>query len=162
MKVIADHGVEGLTHRLVASQAEVPLSATSYYFGSIENLLIAAMTDAATQDVERLRSRFDDLAPDADITEAITEAIVAMFADSRRNAVAVTELYTAAVRRKELRDVAILWEQSWFELLSPRIGEAAATAVGAATGGIVQSALLREETPTPEAVRAIIAQVLEG
>lgn len=160
--MIVEHGVEGLTHRLVAEAADVPLAATTYYFSSLEALLIAAMKDAVERDLEALRASFDELPHDGEIADAIAHAILALLANERRNAVVITELYTAALRRDELRQMAIEWEASWTELLAPRIGVRAAQAIGSATGGIVQSALLRRETPSLDEVAAIVRLVLPG
>ena len=39
LRVIAERGVEAVTHRAVADAAGVPLSATTYYFESLDELL---------------------------------------------------------------------------------------------------------------------------
>lgn len=49
MRIVVRDGVRGVRHRAVAAEAGVPLSATTYYFKDIENLL----TDAFAQYVER-------------------------------------------------------------------------------------------------------------
>lgn len=47
LEVIADHGLEGATHRAIAAAADVPLSATSYFFTSLDALIGAAVTRVA-------------------------------------------------------------------------------------------------------------------
>ncbi|GGO65039.1 hypothetical protein GCM10010982_05890 [Bowmanella pacifica] len=42
LDLIADGGLAALSHRTIASRAEVRLSLTSYYFGSLDNLIEAA------------------------------------------------------------------------------------------------------------------------
>ncbi|EIK97789.1 TetR family transcriptional regulator [Pseudomonas sp. M47T1] len=49
MRIVVRDGVRGVRHRAVAAQAGVPLSATTYYFKDIEDLL----TDTFAQYVER-------------------------------------------------------------------------------------------------------------
>ncbi|MFJ9991246.1 TetR/AcrR family transcriptional regulator [Pseudomonas putida] len=49
MRIVVRDGVRGVRHRAVAAEAEVPLSATTYYFKDIEDLL----TDTFAQYVER-------------------------------------------------------------------------------------------------------------
>ena len=49
MRIIVREGVRGVRHRAVAAEAQVPLSATTYYFKDIEDLL----TDTFAQYVER-------------------------------------------------------------------------------------------------------------
>lgn len=49
MRIVVRDGVRGVRHRAVAAEAGVPLSATTYYFKDIEDLL----SDAFAQYVER-------------------------------------------------------------------------------------------------------------
>lgn len=49
MRIVVRDGVRGVRHRAVAAEANVPLSATTYYFNDIEDLL----TDTFAQYVER-------------------------------------------------------------------------------------------------------------
>ncbi|WP_191832223.1 TetR/AcrR family transcriptional regulator [Pseudomonas fluorescens] len=49
MRIVVREGVRGVRHRAVATEAGVPLSATTYYFKDIEDLL----TDTFAQYVER-------------------------------------------------------------------------------------------------------------
>ena len=49
MRIVVRDGVRGVRHRAVAAEAGVPLSATTYYFKDIEDLLI----DSFAQYVER-------------------------------------------------------------------------------------------------------------
>ena len=49
MRIVVRDGVRGVRHRAVAAEAGVPLSATTYYFNDIEDLL----TDTFAQYVER-------------------------------------------------------------------------------------------------------------
>ncbi|AIZ31856.1 TetR/AcrR family transcriptional regulator [Pseudomonas sp. K1(2024)] len=49
MRIVVRDGVRGVRHRAVAAEAGVPLSATTYYFKDIEDLL----TDSFAQYVER-------------------------------------------------------------------------------------------------------------
>ena len=49
MRIVVRDGVRGVRHRAVAAEADVPLSATTYYFKDIDDLL----TDTFAQYVER-------------------------------------------------------------------------------------------------------------
>ena len=42
LRVIGAHGADAVTHRAVAAEAGVPLSATTYYFASLDDLAAAA------------------------------------------------------------------------------------------------------------------------
>ena len=46
IEVVADRGVEGLTHRRVAAVAGIPLGSTTYHFATLDDLLAAAIAEA--------------------------------------------------------------------------------------------------------------------
>lgn len=52
LRVIARDGVRGVRHRAVATEAGVPLSATTYYFKDIHDLLADAFTLYAKETIE--------------------------------------------------------------------------------------------------------------
>ncbi|MBK9158820.1 MAG: TetR family transcriptional regulator [Propionibacteriaceae bacterium] len=54
VRVVADHGVDGLTHRAVAQRAGVSLSSTTYHFASKEAIVAAALQRVVDLDLERL------------------------------------------------------------------------------------------------------------
>ncbi|HWU08014.1 MAG TPA: TetR family transcriptional regulator, partial [Streptomyces sp.] len=43
LRVVADRGIGGLSHRTVAAEADVPLGSTTYHFASLDELLVAAL-----------------------------------------------------------------------------------------------------------------------
>lgn len=158
--MIADHGIEGLTHRRVAASASVPLSATTYYFSSLEDLLAAAMADLVERDLAVLRQRFAEIAPGGRLAEPLAEIVAQATSEGRRNSVVVVELHAAALRRESLRQIAVAWERSWQELLAPRVGEVAAWTVSAAAAWLINRALLEDrELSVPEA-EAVLRHVL--
>ncbi|MGW4247349.1 TetR/AcrR family transcriptional regulator [Nocardia sp. NPDC004722] len=63
VEVIAEGGVKAATHRAIAARAGVPLSSTSYFFTSIDELISAAMDLAATRLIGEIRQLA--LEPDA-------------------------------------------------------------------------------------------------
>jgi len=60
LRVIAEVGVDAVTHRRVAEVAGLPLASTTYWFESKEHLLTAALERAADRDVARLRALLGD------------------------------------------------------------------------------------------------------
>src|SRR6516225_3412599 len=56
LRVVAEAGVEAVTHRRVAEMARLPLASTTYWFESREHLLTAALERAAERDVQRLEA----------------------------------------------------------------------------------------------------------
>ena len=62
-ELIGEHGPDAVTHRAVAERAGLPLSATTYWFDSKEELLQETLLLAAREEVERLERLVLDLAP---------------------------------------------------------------------------------------------------
>lgn len=58
LRVIARDGVRGVRHRAVAKEADVPLSATTYYFKDIHDLLADAFTLYAQENLETVVDPF--------------------------------------------------------------------------------------------------------
>ncbi len=58
LRVVIRDGVRGVRHRAVAKEADVPLSATTYYFKDIHDLLTDAFTLFAKENLETLINPF--------------------------------------------------------------------------------------------------------
>lgn len=54
LRVIAEHGIRGVTHRAVAEEAGTSLRATTYYFASKDDLLIQALTHYVDDRIDRV------------------------------------------------------------------------------------------------------------
>src|ERR671912_2321759 len=63
LRVIGARGADAVTHRAVAEEAGVPLSATTYYFASKEELLEQTLLMAAREETARLERLGPQLAP---------------------------------------------------------------------------------------------------
>lgn len=78
LSLIADHGVDAVTHRKVAKAAEVPLGSTTYYFASREHLLREAFVhyiEFAREHHARLGAKLDpsSIASMVDLLVELTE-----------------------------------------------------------------------------------------
>jgi DNA-binding transcriptional regulator YbjK len=104
VEVVAAHGVGGATHRAIATRAGVPLSTTSYFFASLDDLIVAALKAFATAsiaDLEETAAAFSSstLSP----AEAVQLLVEALVAEPRASTIAQFEIYLEAARRSELR-----------------------------------------------------------
>ncbi|HWI22373.1 MAG TPA: TetR family transcriptional regulator [Baekduia sp.] len=150
LKAIAIHGVEGLTHRRVAEAAGVSVSATTYHFSSLEELLEAAIRAAADQDIATLGERFHP----GMTGEEFADYVVAAARTRTQETIVASELYVAALRREGLREVAIAWDRAWIDVLKPIVGDNAA-AVTAAIGGLLMRRLYEDERDIEEFAASI-------
>src|SRR3954454_18360884 len=74
--VVAERGVEGVTHRAVAAAAGVPLGSTTYHFATLDDLLVMALQTAAKHNIAGLRAWERDLPPDADLAAELTDLVM--------------------------------------------------------------------------------------
>lgn len=120
LRLIGERGADAVTHRAVAEEADVPLSATTYYFASKEELLEQALLLAAREETERLERLVLELAPrDLSVDEwaaAVGRQIAGDVAADPANHVALFELGLEATRRPPLRGELQRWQDAHLRL----------------------------------------------
>lgn len=141
LDVILDEGVRGVSHRRVAAVAEVPTSATTYYFSSLEDLVAEAFTQVVERDLAFVRDTLRELGLERDPLRALTGLVHALI-EQRTLAVLAGELWTAALRSERLERIARAWDEGWFEALAPYLDPLGARMVPALCTGIVQQAVM--------------------
>jgi DNA-binding transcriptional regulator YbjK len=114
LRVIGAHGADSVTHRAVATEAGVPLSATTYYFESKEQLLQQSLLLAAREDTERIERVVLDLAPRSlsvgEWADAVSGVVGASLRDEAATQVALFELGLEATRTPALRQELADWQ----------------------------------------------------
>jgi DNA-binding transcriptional regulator YbjK len=129
LRVVAEKGVDAVTHRRVAEVAGLPLASTTYYFESKEHLLTAALERAAERDTERLRAFLRE-PPDrgADPVGLAVRAILGPPEDSGPSSrgwlLATYALVLEAARRPALREITTRWTDAYLEALPPLLAAA--------------------------------------
>jgi TetR/AcrR family transcriptional regulator, regulator of biofilm formation and stress response len=120
LALIGERGPDAVTHRAVAERAGLPLSATTYWLDSKEQLLQEAFLLAAREEVERVERVVLELAPrELDAAEWAAAVAAALAADLDANPtrhVAFTELVLEGTRRPWLREEVGRWESAWLNL----------------------------------------------
>jgi len=129
LEVVAQVGVDAVTHRRVADHAGLPLASTTYWFESKEHLLTAALERAAERDIERLRAFLDHPpGPTADPLATVVHAILGPTEESTQTGrawlMATYALMLEAARRPALREVTTRWTDAYLEALAPLLGTA--------------------------------------
>lgn len=104
--VLEREGPAAVTHRAVAADAGVPVSAATYYFSSIDDLLVEALRRAVEEESALLPPETP-----ADIG-ALARALHGYAVERRATAVAHYELLLLATRRPVLRPDAERWYAS--------------------------------------------------
>jgi DNA-binding transcriptional regulator YbjK len=124
LRVVAEEGVDAVTHRRVAEVARLPLASTTYWFDSKEHLLTAALELAAERDIERLQAFLGDAPERADdplglAVGAILDVNEESDLTSRGRLLATYALWLEAARRPAMRDVTERWTDAYMEIIPP-------------------------------------------
>ncbi|MET8661871.1 TetR/AcrR family transcriptional regulator [Streptomyces griseus] len=176
LRVIAADGIAGLSHRTVAAEADVPLGSTTYHFGSLDELLVAALRRYNDNFVRELRGSqalagpggvsgpTGPAGPDgpAGLAEELTRLLGRWFAGERGAIELEYELYLAALRRPVLRPVAAEWTEEAVELLSRRTDRETARALVALMDGVCLQVLLTGGAFDAPRTREMLGRIVDG
>ncbi len=160
IRVVAERGVEGVTHRSVAAAAGVPLGSTTYHFATLDDLLVVALRTAAEHNIARLHAWARELPADADLAGALTDLVVRGLTEERAQTVVEYELYVAALHRPSLRRASTGWDDALVELFASRTDAVTGRLLAATFCGLVMQALLADPPPAREDIAAVFRRVL--
>ncbi|MGW1076012.1 TetR/AcrR family transcriptional regulator [Streptomyces sp. NPDC002537] len=161
-QVIAERGIEGLTHRAVAERAGVPLGATTYHFATKDDLIQAALTRC----VDRFAVYLDDWVAQRpgltaeQLTVLLTDALMRCFGPERDQQVMEFELYLAALRRPALRPVADRYMELSAAALAHYTDLLTARAAAVAANGLTLRGLAASRSPTRTEVEDVLRRIL--
>ncbi len=105
-ELLGSGGFDAVRHRAVAERAGLPLASTTYYFASLDDLVVAAMERRGRDELAEVRAELDALPADAGV-EAVVELVLDQLLgrESRRSLEAVVlryERFVGAGRRPYL------------------------------------------------------------
>lgn len=141
IRVLGDEGLGALTHRRVAAEAGLPVAATTYWFASKEQLLVAAYRLAADRDIARVR-RIAAGAERGDLAATLTEFVGSEIDEGRTALVACYTMWLEAARRPELRAIEEEWTEGYISVL--------------------ESVLARAGSPHPRVDAEVLSATLDG
>jgi len=156
--VMAEHGVAGTTHRLIAAAADVPLGSLTYHFTSLEDLRAQAFRRHAERMSVVYAEHFDGVQTHEQFVDAVTDLIQGdAGADTNDWAIAY-ELYLAALRDPALREVTETWMRTSRAVLERFVDPVTARGVDALIEGLTMNKNL-STTPYPgEQIRRMVAR----
>jgi TetR/AcrR family transcriptional regulator, regulator of biofilm formation and stress response len=157
--VVAEHGVEGLTHRRVAAAAGVPLGSTTYHYATLDDLLAAGLEAAAAESAAELKSWAEGLAG-RDLVDATTELIVGGMRSHRERIAVRYELYVAALRRPRLRPISTEWSRLLAGIYRQYTDELTADALSAAVDGLWLGCLVSDEPVATEQIERVLRRIV--
>jgi TetR/AcrR family transcriptional regulator, regulator of biofilm formation and stress response len=157
LAIVHRDGASGVTHRTVAKQAGITTSLTLYYFATLDDLLVAALTSVTDEYTHRIRELIDSDDPLAGLALLIAESA----GPGRERALAERELSTLAARRPALRPIARRWRENVAALARTQTDEPdAVEALVAVSDGLCANILLNDDRADPDHIRAVLSSAL--
>lgn len=166
LSLMLTKGVQGVSHRAVAAEANVPLGSTTYYFRDLDVLLMASverLTQRRQREMDAWSAEIASL--DALIT-LLAELIVTRLTRDRQETMLSYELYFLALRRPAFR----FYNEASMQVLRDTIrrfaDEDTTRALTAQVNGLLIEGLLSTRISTREdllaALRATCGSVYSG
>lgn len=160
--VALEHGLDAVTHRKVAAEADVPLGSTTYYFQTIDDLLSVAMEKAAQRSVEHLRAWESSIHADADLSAALADYVIDSLGQSRTSTVFEYNLYALACSRPTLRKAAWDWDQGLVEVMCKRTDAITGRLLAVTLCGLLLQCVLSEDDVQRDEVELLFRRALAG
>ncbi|WP_367040645.1 TetR family transcriptional regulator [Streptomyces sp. Je 1-332] len=162
IRVVADKGIGGLSHRSVAAEADVPLGSTTYHFKTLDDLLVAALRQANEGFAKTVTASgaFED--PRIDLADELAELLGQWLAGDRTELELEYELYLAALRKPALRAVAAECGDGLAEVLRRRTDPVTAQALVALVDGISLQVLLTGGRYDEAYAREVFGRLVPG
>jgi TetR/AcrR family transcriptional regulator, regulator of biofilm formation and stress response len=158
LTVVRRDGATGVTHRTVAKEAGITTSLTLYYFATLDDLLVAALTSVTDAYTHRIRQLIDT---ETDPLDGLARLIAESAGPGRERALAERELSTLAARRPALRPAARRWRENVAELARTQTGDPdIIEAFVALSDGLCTAILLDDHDADPDHIRAVLSKTL--
>ncbi|WP_232330735.1 TetR/AcrR family transcriptional regulator [Nocardia fusca] len=158
LEIVRRDGATGVTHRTVAKEAGITTSLTLYYFATLDDLLIAALTSVTDEYTRRIRHLIDTA---DDPLTGLAELIAESGGPGRERALAERELSTLAARRPALRPIARRWRDNVAELARTQTDDTdTIEAFVALSDGLCTAILLDDHEADPDHIRAVLRKAL--
>lgn len=152
--VLEKQGPSGVTHRSVANQAGVPLSAATYYFETLDDLYVSALRRATAEQVALFAT-----IGESDLL-GFARVIHRWAFENRGAAIAQYELMFQAMRRESLRVDAEAWYGALEHAIDPERLHPERTEVRAlAIDGLLLRMLWLGEPATVEGVEQALRRI---
>ncbi|WP_283779177.1 TetR/AcrR family transcriptional regulator [Streptomyces durmitorensis] len=162
LRVIARDGASGVTHRKVAREADLPTTASTYYFESIDALLTAALTSCMYEDAERLRWLIEAPGDGTDKRGALARLMADLLTAPGR-LLAEFELCLLASRRPDLRGPTRHWADTLSAFARLFTDDPLRVRLFAnAYDGMLLQALLADAPVTADEFEAMLRELLPG
>jgi len=162
VRVVARDGVDGLTHRAVADEADVPLGSMTYHFIDKDDLLRGAVEVAEAANREMLARTLESFGPSRDLAGAMARLVEHLTGPDRQQLELDYELYLAARRRGTLRPAAQRWIDDCYELTRRFTDELTAAALSYLFDGMLVQSVVSGRPIDAGTAEVVLRRVVDG
>lgn len=173
VSLFREKGLAAVRHRAVAKRAGVPLSATTYYFSSIDDLWKVVVQESTLQEHRAMQERVDHIAVRRRGAEATADLLVELVVAGpgeldRPLLIARAERMSAAARIPSLREVHQELAPDYTRLVQDALRKSGRTITAQGVGtfaalvnGWVMSAMLYDDVDPRERIRAALVDLID-
>lgn len=135
LEVIRAEGLHATSYRRIATHAEVPLGSVTYYFPSLEGLIVSALDTTRGELEPRYAAPFRDARTRADVVDALVAATIGATSPSLVDIRFYEDIRHYGARNQSVEDVLRAVEADSLDMLHRVLPERAALAVNALLWG---------------------------
>lgn len=124
LRLIVRDGPGAVTLRSVVTEADTSHGLVSYYFGSRDELINAALALTATRNIDALAHAWEEILPttDADdLARQIARHSVRQMIEHEDMGITIIELHLAAARDPALRPAIVEWGRAFARIVAPTL-----------------------------------------
>ncbi|MFA5711253.1 TetR/AcrR family transcriptional regulator [Mycolicibacterium sp.] len=170
-ELLCEGGFEAVRHRAVARRAGLPLASTTYYFSSLDDLIVAAVEYIGMREAAVLRSRVKALPRRRRGSESTADVLLELLIDddgpdtrAHEQLISRYERYVACARQPALRDIQRRMMQQRAEAIAEAVDRSGhsvgtglvSTLLFAIDGAVVSALVDPSGTPRATARTALI------
>ncbi|UXY09471.1 TetR family transcriptional regulator [Kosakonia sp. ML.JS2a] len=159
LETIAEHGIQAVTHRKIASCADVPLGSMTYYFAGIDALLEEAFTRFTQQMSAQYQAFFAGVDSPARACDAVTELIYGAQVTTAHNMELMYQLYAFMNRQPTLKSVMQNWMRASQTTLEHWFDPVTARALDAFIEGMTLHFVIDRAPLSREQIRSMIGRI---
>lgn len=151
LEVIRADGISGASYRRIAAQAEVPLGSMTYYFPTLDGLVLDAL-DSTRSDLEpRYAAPLREVTTPADIVDALVDATIGKTSPSLDDIRLYEEIRHHGARDPKIAAILQAVEDDSLAMLAPVLPTHIALAINALLWGWWSHRLAHPDTPLDDA-----------
>ena len=137
LDVIAERGVQGASHRAIATQAGVPLGSLTYHFGGITDILEQAFARLADS-IESIHRSGVAAAPDREAAcHAVADFVIDPVASGPKRFVLMMQMYAYAAQNERVAQALRNWQREVYMTLEIHFTPDSARAIASLVEGRV-------------------------